>query len=188
MIMRGRSIYFLVACHILLPHCGTSAIHTASDHDGTNAADLVTNSVWKKVIERTTFEEASSLRPRGGRGGATSKHQYNGAFPAQVFENVCLEFTSEGASHYLRGSSPFWVPQRGATRLVVLKGNMDIPKGQTQAVTSDSGTKKSSSLSSWPVPRQLPQVFSAAVEAGADVTADNGTWVSVDWDTIPPHA
>jgi len=185
----------------------SAASHTGhADNEKTSAT---THPVWKDIIERVSLDVGSELRPRESVAKEVSTHKYNAAFPAQVFENVCLEFTSEGASHYLRGNSPFWVPQRGGTRLVVLKGGRDIPKGSSKAFLNSvtaaraggggggappsPGTKvKSSSSSSsppsWPVPSLLPQVFSAAVDSGADVTADNGTWVSIDWDVIPPHA
>ncbi len=48
-----------------------------------------------------------------------SRHHLNQAFPAEVFENVCLEFTTTGTEPVLRGLSSEWAERRGSTTLVL---------------------------------------------------------------------
>lgn len=121
--------------------------------------------LWRDVVELISITDGSIIKTASN---IISRHFYNELFPAQLFENVCLSFTSEvslffmpvfcdlpplntdggfqGYSHYLSGGSPFWALQRGVTRLVILKGTSPIPGAQK-----------------WPPNSPLPQVTTVGI-------------------------
>jgi hypothetical protein len=61
----------------------------------TGPVPLATHPLWARAVDRVPLDAVLETRSSPRARPAVSKHAHNAAFPAQVFENVCLRFESE---------------------------------------------------------------------------------------------